>query len=133
MFQHFKMQIKTPRDHSKDVIQEFGTGAKCSKIDERFDLICPTGLRRLALRYGLGSLKYSDYNWCKGVPMRERLNHLIKHLNAYMDHGNEGDDNLAAIAWNAFALMHYEEDCKHHEAPWIDNDRDIKKKDDKSK
>ncbi len=85
-----------------------------------FSAICPAGLKRLALRYTLGSKKYSDYNWCKGIPKRERLNHLIHHAQMYKLDKNTKDDNLAAIAWNAFALMHYEDNCKHHEAPWIE-------------
>jgi hypothetical protein len=35
----------------------------------------------------------------------------------YLAHGDDGqDDDLAAIAWNAFALMHYGEGCRCHEA-----------------
>jgi ketol-acid reductoisomerase len=114
------------RDHANEEVQSFETGATCTKVHERYDLICPTGLKRIAQRYALGAVKYSDYNWCKGIPIKERLNHLIKHVNEYIANGNVFDDNLAAIAWNAIALMHYEEDCKHHEAPWIDKEEDAK-------
>ena len=107
------------RDHSKDDIKTFDTGAQCSNVPERFDLICPAGLRRLAKRYALGAKKYADYNWCKGIPVAERLNHLINHLISYLESGNESDDNMAAIAWNAFAIMHYEDNCQHHKAPFI--------------
>jgi NTP pyrophosphatase (non-canonical NTP hydrolase) len=111
------------KDHVNFIKQAFDSGAACSYVEERYDLICPTGLKRIAQRYALGSQKYSDYNWTKGIPSYIRLNHLIKHVNEYIMNGNKSDDNLAAIAWNAIALMHYEEDCKHHEAPWIEKDR----------
>ena len=44
---------------------------------------------------------------------------MIKHVVRYLQEGNEKDDNLAAIAWGAFALMHYEEGCRCHEAKRI--------------
>lgn len=96
------------------------SGAVCTQVDGRYDLICPTGLRRLAQRYGLGAEHYGDYNWCKAGKdkkfQRERLNHLVKHITHYLLHGDDGsDDDLAAIAWNAFALMHYSENCTCHE------------------
>jgi hypothetical protein len=125
MNQQTDINNTTKRDHfsAHEQKESFSTGAVCSHIEERFDLICPTGLKRIAQRYALGAKKYSDYNWCKGIPSYIRLNHLIQHLNEYLLNGNTKDDNLAAIAWNAIALMHYEEDCKHHEAPWIENER----------
>ena len=95
-------------------VKVYPTGAMSTRRAERYDLICPTGLRRLALRYAMGAERYGDNNWCEGMPPAERLNHLIRHVALYQKEGCSTDDNLAAIAWNAFALMHYEEDCKHH-------------------
>jgi hypothetical protein len=120
-----EMEKKEKRDHENEEKVSFSTGAKCSAVAERFDLICPTAMKRLAARYALGSAKYDDYNWCKGIPIHIRLNHLEKHLQEYKLHGNVSDDNMAAIAWNAFAIMHYEEGCKHHLAPFIEKERRI--------
>ncbi len=106
------------RNHASEPQHTFPSGAKRSKKSERFDLICPVGLKRIARRYALGAAKYSDFNWCLGVPASECLNHLIAHVVDFMENGNSKDDNLAAIAWNAIALMHYEEGCRHHEAPF---------------
>ncbi len=109
------------RNHEEEEKVAFDSGATMSAVAERFDLICPAGLRRLASRYALGAEKHGDINWCLAGNdpkfQRARLNHLIKHLVAYLRNGNADDDNLAAIAWGAFALMHYEEDCRHHEIP----------------
>jgi hypothetical protein len=107
------------RDHEHEEKVAFSSGATMSRLDERYDLICPVGLRRLAARYGLGVPKHGEFNWCSAgndkAFQRARLNHMIRHMVAYLQEGNAKDDNLAAIAWGAFALMHYEESCSHHE------------------
>jgi hypothetical protein len=107
--------------------QTFESGATSSKLPYRFDLICPRAMQRIAIRYMLGALKHGDMNWCKGIPMHERLNHLEHHLQMHKLYGSkdaEGnpEDNLAAIAWNAIALMHYEDGCKHHEMEMWERD-----------
>lgn len=87
---------------------EFKTGAtREAKSLPRYDLIPPEGLRRLGNRYLLGSTKYAPKNWEKGMPYSVVYNHLVKHLLAWQS-GDELDDHLAAVAWGAFSLMHYE-------------------------
>lgn len=74
----------------------------------RYDLITPIGLERLALWYELGAKKYGDRNWeGGGMPFGHCLDSLFRHAVKYMA-GYTDEDHLAAIAWNAFALMHYE-------------------------
>lgn len=86
------------------------TGAKrTSDADHvRFDLISPIGLRRLAMIYKEGAIKYGDYNWEKGFSISDLLNHGINHYNLYME-GSRDEDHLAKLAWAAFAAMHSEE------------------------
>lgn len=74
----------------------------------RYDLISAVGLRRLAETYGEGSLKYNDNNWRKGIPMSNIMNHLLAHAVAYMS-GDRSEDHLGHLAWNAFALMEFDE------------------------
>lgn len=91
--------------------ETFGSGAQRSPLyDVRFDLICPTGERRLAARYDLGARHYGERNWQKGIPESNIINHLKNHLNLY-EQGDRSDDHLAAIAWATFALMHFEDNC----------------------
>lgn len=92
-----------------DIIQ-FPTGAKRSgdAESERYDLISPIGLRRLAETYAEGAAKYGDRNWENGFPASVILNHALRHMNLWLD-GNRQDDHLAHAAWNLFALMHFEE------------------------
>jgi hypothetical protein len=111
----------TARAHFTESQVSSASGARQTRVEGRYDLICPTGLRRLAIRYELGAKKYGDLNWCQAHDdpeyQRSRLNHLIKHVVHYLQQGNASeDDDLAAICWNAMALMHFSENCKHHES-----------------
>jgi len=87
----------------------FGTGAirESQEGKGRYDLITPEGLMRLANWYELGAIKYFDRNWEKGVPTSNCLNSLMRHTVKYLAGWND-EDHLAAIAWNAFAIMHME-------------------------
>ena len=74
----------------------------------RYDLITPYGLRRVALRYHFGAKKYGDKNWEKGVPLSNCLDSLLRHVNQYKM-GDKEEDHMAAAAWWAFAIMHFED------------------------
>lgn len=74
----------------------------------RFDLITPFGIDRLAKWYELGSAKYADRNWEKGMNFSRYIDSAKRHLNKYVM-GMEDEDHLAAAAWNIFAIMHHEE------------------------
>ncbi|WHH58463.1 dATP/dGTP diphosphohydrolase domain-containing protein [Petroclostridium sp. X23] len=89
--------------------EEFGTGAirDIQTGKGRFDLISPEGLFRLARWYELGTLKYSDRNWEKGIPISRCISSAFRHLVKYMA-GWTDEDHLAAVAWNVFAIMHFE-------------------------
>lgn len=90
--------------------QHFATGAtREQQIGKgRYDLITPIGLVRLAKWYELGALKYADRNWEKGLPISNCMNSLLRHATKYLM-GMNDEDHLAAIVWNAFAIMHFEE------------------------
>lgn len=74
----------------------------------RFDLVSPFGLRRIAMWYELGALKYAERNWEKGIPMSRCVDSAMRHLNKFLM-GMTDEDHLAAAAWNVIAIMHYEE------------------------
>jgi hypothetical protein len=95
-------------DHPNTVT--FATGAVRSgdAEDERFDLISPVGLRRLAQTCAEGAMKYGDYNWQKGLPASSTVNHALRHINLWMM-GDNNEDHLAHAAWNLLAIMHFEE------------------------
>lgn len=73
----------------------------------RYDLISPFALDRLAKWYEIGSSKYVDRNWEKGMPIHRYIDSTYRHLTKYVM-GLEDEDHLAAAAWNIFAIMHHE-------------------------
>lgn len=93
-----------------DDLTKFDTGAVRSTdaAAVRYDLISPIGLQRLAETYCEGSKKYGDYNWEKGMPISDLLNHAIRHQFLYLS-GDRSEDHLAHAAWGLFAAMHSEE------------------------
>lgn len=122
----------TWRAGDKKVVSQ--SGASQSEVAERYDLMCPAALRRLAGRYAMGAAKHSPYNYCLGGKdhqfQRDRINHAIKHLVLYLERGNfdrDGnfDDNLAAAMWGIATTIHFEEGCQHHLAPIPGNAYDL--------
>jgi len=90
--------------------EEFETGSRRDTQNgkPRYDLI-PTGpLTRLAHLYARGAEKYDDWNWVKGQPMSRVYASMFRHMIAWRE-GDKSEDHLAAVAWNAFALMHFED------------------------
>jgi hypothetical protein len=91
-------------------IHTFATGSvRSSDADGvAYHLISPVGLRRLAETCREGAVKYGDYNWERGQPVGEIMNHAIRHCYLYLD-GDRSEDHLAHAAWGLFAAMHMEE------------------------
>jgi hypothetical protein len=48
-----------------------------------------------------------DRNWEKGIPVSRYVSAILRHTFKYIWGAND-EDHLAAIAWNAFAIMHHE-------------------------
>ncbi len=88
----------------------YATGAVRSGDAEatRYDLVSPIGLRRVAETCKEGADKYGDFNWEKGMPVDDLLNHAIRHLFLFLA-GDRSEDHLAHAAWNLFAAMHSQE------------------------
>tara|TARA_Y100001951_G_C11283169_1_gene266772 strand:- start:785 stop:1303 length:519 start_codon:yes stop_codon:yes gene_type:complete len=97
-------------------LRDFGTGATRSKDadGERYDLISPFALRRLAVIMAEGAGTHGPANWEKGVPLDATLNHLERHLQLWKMEQKTGkkidhDDHMAKVIWGAMAICHYEE------------------------
>lgn len=79
----------------------------------RMDLVSPVALKAVAMCAGLGSEKYGDRNWEHGLQYSRVLGALLRHINAW--HAGEridpesGQSHMAHAAWNAMALVHYEQ------------------------
>ncbi len=102
--------VHTIYGNSVPINKEFETGAVRSTDCDNYayTLLSPIGLRRVAATCKEGELKYSAYNWEKGMPVREMLEHGLQHIFQYLD-GDRKEDHLAHAAWNLLAAMHSEE------------------------
>lgn len=74
----------------------------------RPDLISPYFKERLGKWLALGAQKYAVWNWARGMPFSRCLAALERHLLRYQQ-GSRDEDHLAAIAFAAMQLIHYEE------------------------
>lgn len=89
--------------------KEFPTGAIRENVEvPRYSLIPPSCLRRLALVYSEGAKRYGDYNWTKGLPYTNTLDHALEHLAMYLS-SDRSVDHLAKVAWAMFTLMYFDD------------------------
>ncbi len=65
--------------------------------------IPPRALLKLARRFEDGAAKYKRDNWKQGIPLSRYVDSLYRHLWAFMD-GDDTEDHLGAIIWNAVCL-----------------------------
>ena len=93
---------------------KFGTGAVRSDTFEefRYDLVSPIGLREVARACSEGAQKYSDWNWEKGMPVSDLLNHAIAHVYQFLA-GDRSEPHLGHAAWNLLAAIHSHELWPH--------------------
>ncbi len=92
----------------------YSTGAVRSSDAEsaRYDLVSPIGLRREAEACAEGSIKYGDFNWEKGMPVNDLLNHALRHIYAFLS-GDRSEDHLGHAKWNLGAACHSQELWPH--------------------
>lgn len=85
----------------------YGNGAVRSSDAEatRYDLVSPIGLAAVAAACAEGAKKYGDYNWERGMPANDMLNHALRHLYMFLS-GNRDEDHLGHAAWNIMAAIH---------------------------
>ena len=88
---------------------KFGTGAvRSDAVEEfRYDLVSPIGLREVARACAEGAGKYGDWNWEKGMPVHDLLNHAIAHIFQFLE-GDRSEPHLGHAAWNLLAAIHSE-------------------------
>lgn len=86
---------------------KFGTGAvRSAEVEEfRYDLVSPIGLREIARTCAEGARKYSDFNWEKGMPVHDLLNHALAHIYRFLG-GDRSEPHLPHAGWNVLAAIH---------------------------
>lgn len=83
----------------------FTTGAvrDASAGKPRPTLLPPHAYRMIAMRATDGAAKYNDHNWTKGIPLSRYADAIQRHLWAFLE-GDQSEDHLGAIMWNAGCL-----------------------------
>lgn len=90
--------------------ESFFSGAVRDTADDkpRPDLISPFFLTRLGEHLRKGAVKYSEWNWARGIPSSRCYASCMRHLMAFAM-GQRDEDHLAAAAFNIMAMIHNEE------------------------
>jgi hypothetical protein len=99
---HIDMEI------SKDKKEE---GLRFNEGKIRYDLMHPFAKEQLAKVFTMGSIKYAERNWEKGMKWSKILASLHRHLEA-IERGEDYDQesgllHAAHVEWNAHALCAY--------------------------
>jgi hypothetical protein len=91
--------------------QSFGKGMAIRDTADdkpRPDLISPFAEERVGHWLRMGAAKYAERNWENGMPFTRCVASLRRHLMKFQQ-GKRDEDHLAAIIFNAMAIIHYEE------------------------
>jgi Domain of unknown function (DUF5664) len=98
--------------------EQFNSGAVRDLCPDkpRPDLCSPFAEERVGEWLRLGAVKYGERNYEKGMPISRCIQSLCRHL-MYYRQGNRSEDHLAAIVFNASAIIHYEEMIKRGVLP----------------
>ena len=79
--------------------------------------IPPRALIKLAKRFEDGAAKYKRDNWKQGIPISRYVDSLYRHLWAFME-GDETEDHLGAVIWNAVCLSETVDMVANDEIPY---------------
>lgn len=87
--------------------KHFPSGAVRSGDAEttRYDLVSPIGLAAVARACQEGAAKYGDFNWERGMPAHDLLNHALRHVYLFLG-GDRAEDHLGHAAWGLMAAIH---------------------------
>ncbi len=91
--------------------QSFGKGlaVRDAAADKpRPDLISPFAEERQGQWLRMGAERYAERNWEAGMPFSRCIASLKRHVMKFQQ-GMRDEDHLAAIMFNAMAIIHYEE------------------------
>lgn len=82
----------------------------------RYDLLPREAIHRVAQLYERGATAYGDRNWERGQPFSRVVDSMLRHA-FQAAAGMDDEDHLAAVAWNALALITFEERIARGELP----------------
>lgn len=83
-------------------------------------MVPPEALRRVWRLYEQGSIKYNDspgdLNYKKGIALSRMFEAIMRHANSAAE-GDDTQDHLASIVWNAFTWMWTEKEIREGRLP----------------
>jgi len=103
--------MPTMNDSSQRENFESGAMRDSDEAKVRPDLFSPLAMERIGEWLRLGSIKYGEHNYMKGIPISRCFQSLYRHLLKYQQN-DRTEDNMAAIAVNAMMILHFEESIK---------------------
>jgi hypothetical protein len=108
MVRHLQREETVKAQQGDTVRFETGAVRSSEAEDTRYDLISPIGLEAVARTCAEGAAKYGDYNWERGMPVHDLLNHALRHINRYLA-GDRSEPHLPHAAWGLLAAIHSDE------------------------
>ena len=93
-------------------VEEYEGGGKRGVVKERYDLVPPVGIRKVALAMAEGAERYGDLNW-HGLPISNCTNHALKHIYQWID-GDRSEDHLGHAAANLLMAAELEQRNGRH-------------------
>ena len=88
--------------------KEFQSGAKRSKDADhaRYDLIPMAAMEAMAKTLCVGARRYGEFNWQKGIPASDLMNHCLQHIYKWLD-GDRSEDHIGHAMCNLAFLAHF--------------------------
>jgi len=96
----------TMKDSGQREIFTSGAVRDTTENKTRPDLFSPLAMERIGEWLRLGSIKYGEHNYMKGIPISRCFQSLYRHLLKYQQN-DRTEDNMAAIAANAMMILHF--------------------------
>jgi hypothetical protein len=93
------------RVEDRTVVYKDGAVRSADAEATRYDLITPVGLAAVAAACAEGAEKYGDFNWERGMPANDLLNHALRHIYLFLG-GDRSEDHLGHAAWNVMGAIH---------------------------
>tara|TARA_R100001530_G_scaffold11406_5_gene11005 strand:- start:40 stop:357 length:318 start_codon:yes stop_codon:yes gene_type:complete len=95
--------------------ENYSTGATRNDLGGiRYDLLYFDFIKEMAEVMGEGAKSHGSRNWEQGMPEGTCMNHLMNHLQQYLD-GDRSEPHLAKVAVNAMFMQFYDDRGIHIE------------------
>ena len=94
---------------SGEDLKQFESGAIRSKDADhaRYDLIPRAALEAMTITLKKGADRYGEFNWKKGIPASDLMNHCLQHIYKWLD-GDRSEEHIAHAMCNLAFLAHFE-------------------------